>query len=361
MKPKKSEILTIVLFCGFLAAMLAGYLLLPKADFSEREKRYLAEAPDVNWEDIASGDWGEDAESYMADHIPCRDFFVGLNAYFDLLTGRQAGKDIWVFDDRLVEAPAEADPARTRRNLSILNTFAQTVGQTVDFAIVPSAGWAAGLDDYRDAAIISDIYAQAGDYVNYVDMIPVFANRPDLYYRTDHHWTSEGAWEGYRAYMTAISREYREKADFDIEIIEDFRGSTYSRSVLWLTPGEDLELWHGSENLTVTNAESEEVNSVFARGRLEEADKYTVFLDGNHSLVRILNPEKTGKLLVIRDSYSNCLGPFLAESYGEVVLIDLRYYVNPVSELVSTEGFDNILVLYSIGNFLSDTNLPRLR
>ena len=75
MKPKKSEFVTIALFCGFLFAMAALYFLLPKTEFSQLEKRYLAQAPKADWGDIASGDWGEDAESYMADHIPGRDFF----------------------------------------------------------------------------------------------------------------------------------------------------------------------------------------------------------------------------------------------------------------------------------------------
>lgn len=364
MKPKKSELLTIVLFCAFLTAMLLGYLFLPKQEFSEREKRYLAEAPKAVWADIASGDWGEEAETYMADHIPGRDFFVGLNAYFDLYTGRQAGKDIRVVGDALVEAPLELDTGAVLKNMYVINAFAETVGQTVDFAIVPSAGWVreGRSANYLDDAIIRGIYGNAEENVNPVDMLSTFENAPHLYYKTDHHWTSAGAYAGYRAYMTAIGREYRPAEDFTVETIEDFRGSTYSRSALWLTPGETLELWTGSEDLTVTNGESQEVHEgVFYRERLEEADMYTVFLDGNHSIVRIQNPEKEGKLLVIRDSYSNSLGCFIAESYGEVVLVDLRYYVNSVSELVASEGFDDILVLYSIGNFLTDTNIPRLR
>ena len=64
---------------------------------------------------------------------------------------------------------------------------------------------------------------------------------------------------------------------------------------------------------------------------------------------------------MIRDSFSNCLGGFLAESYGEVVLVDLRYYRRPVSELVREEQFDNILVCYNCLNFLTDTNLPTLK
>lgn len=360
MQNKKSDFLTIILFCGFLAVMLMLYLLLPKKDYSEQEKRYLAETPDLNWADVASGDWGNDAETYMADHIPGRDFFVGLNAYFDLWTGRQAGKDIWLKDGRLVEAPVKMNESAISRNMKSINAFGETVGQQVDLMIVPSAGWAMGLGEYSDESIINSIYDSAS--VNTVDVRDVFSGKPSLYFSTDHHWNSEGAHAAYAAYMTELGRDYKTADAFAKENCGSFQGSTYSRSALWLMPGEELELWQSDTPLTVTNAETEgEHEGVYYWERLVEADKYTVFLDGNHSLVRIQNPNAEGKLLVIRDSYSNSLGCFLAESYGEVVLVDLRYYKQPVSALAAQEGFDDILICYSIGNFLTDTNLIFLR
>ena len=102
-------------------------------------------------------------------------------------------------------------------------------------------------------------------------------------------------------------------------------------------------------------------NSLFYRDRLEESDKYTVYLNGNQPLVRIHNPQGEGKLLVIRDSYSNCLGTFLANNYEEVVLVDLRYYKTPISQLVAETGFDDVLVCYSLYNFLTDANFPWLK
>lgn len=358
---KKQELFTVVLFCGFLLSMSLCYLFLPKSDFSEREKRYLEEAPTLTWEAVASGEWGSDAETYLADHIPGRNFFVGLNAYFDLLSGRQETKDIWLRDGKLIEAPVASNDAVIEKNMKTISAFAQTLGRAVDLMLVPSAGWAMGLEEYRDAALIEAAYAQA-ENVNPLSLYPLFEGKPELYYHTDHHWNSAGAYAAYRFYRESKGGSFRQPQDFQKETHGPFYGSTYSRSALWLTPGEPLELWLGSEGLTVTNGESEEVhNGVFYRERLEEADQYTVFLDGNHSIVRISNPNGTGKLLVIRDSYSNCLGCFLAESYEEVVLVDLRYYRKPVSELTATECFDDILVCYSIGNFMTDTNLVWLR
>lgn len=358
---KKHNVAAAILFCGFLVIIAAGYLL-PKTAFSEMEKRYLAEAPDFRWETVFSGEWGRQAEDYLTDHIPGRNLFVGINAYTELLAGRQALKDVWLVDGKLLEAPVAMDEQAIARNMKAINRLAEALSQTVHVMVVPSAGWAAGAEGYTDSESLNAVYAAAGEYVCAVPVEDRYRGRPELYYNTDHHWTSQGAYSGYTAYMEAVGREFREAEAFDVTVVEDFQGSTYSRSALWLTPPETIELWQGSDQLTVTNGETDGIHpGIFYLERLEEADKYTVFLDGNHSIVRIRNPEKQGKLLVIRDSYSNCLGGFLAESYGEVVLIDLRYYRQAVTELAKQERFDNILVCYSCANFLTDTNLMLLR
>ena len=359
---KKHDLAAVILFCGFLLTVAALYLLLPEVSFSQMEKRYLAEKPDFRWETVSSGKWSSQAEDYLTDHVPGRNLFVGINAYVELLAGRQGLKDVWLVDGKLVEAPVAADEAAIARNMKAINALAEKLGQTVDVMVVPTAGWAAGAAGYTDEDALTSIYAAAGSMVRTVAVEEIYRGNPQLYYNTDHHWTSQGAWLGYAAYMAAAGREARPLEDFTITVAEDFQGSTYSRSALWLTPAETIEMWKGSDSLTVTNGETEGVHQgIFYPERLEEADKYTVFLDGNHSIVRITNPAKSGRLLVIRDSYSNCLGGFLAESYGEVVLVDLRYYRQAISELVSQEGFDNILVCYNCANFLTDTNLMLLR
>jgi len=361
-KNKVSDILAILLFCGFLGLMAVLYLTVPKEAFSETEKRYLAEFPDVRWDTVSSGEWGADVETYMADHIPGRDFFVGLNAYFDLYTGRQAGKDVLLTGGRLVEAPVSWDQAAVDRNLTAIRNLAEATGQQLDLMIVPSAGWAGDPGGYPDEALIADIYAAAGSGLRTVTMTDTFRDQPGLYFRTDHHWNSAGAYAACAGYAALCGKDFPSADFFTRERIEGFSGSTYSRSALWLTPAEELEIWHGSQNLTVTNGEAEDPHDgVIYRERLEEADKYTVFLDGNHSIVRIHNPNAVGKLLVIRDSYSNLLGCFLAEAYEEVVLVDLRYYKQPVSQLMAEEGFDNILVCYSLGNFMTDANFIWLK
>jgi len=374
MKNKFSDILLCSLFCGFLGCMLVLFLLLPRQEFSEKEKRYLAETPRLTWDTLTSGEFGEDVESWLADHIPGRDFLVGFSAYLDKFTGRQVTKDVYVTKDGyLVEAPVVWDEAAVKKNMSAINAFAEKAGRDVDLMIVPSAGFCMedrveGLaNPYRDTEIIRDIYALAEENVHGMDLIPAFteAGAPEeLFYRTDHHWTSRGAFAAYQDYIERKGREPLQESDFTVSSFDGFYGSTYSRSGLWMTESEPIELWDAGGSFTVTNGDSDTVSdSLFYRNRLEELDKYTVFLDGNHSTVRIENPAAagSGKLLVIRDSYANCLGTFLANSYETVVLIDLRYYKEPITKLLETEEFTDVLISYSLGNFMTDANIIWLR
>lgn len=369
MKHKKEHIITMSVFCTFLVAMLLFYIALPKSDFSELEKRNLQDFPAVSLESIADGKFGNDIETYLADHMPFRDFFVSLNSYFDLITGRQPSSDIYLTKDKaLTEAPARLNEDSLGKNMKAINNFAVKAEIPVDFMIVPSAGYASrdrisGLSkEYLDREYIEKIYS-ATNGINTVNVTDIFDN-PSLYYKTDHHWTSEGAYTAYEAYMKTIGKDYRSKNEFSVETVEGFYGSTYSRAALWLLPAESLELWTGSQNITVTNGESDTSHKgIFYRDRLLETDKYTVFLDGNHSTVKIHNPDAKTKdtILVVRDSYSNCLGGFLAESFETVILVDLRYYKKPVSELCTAENVTNILICYSLSNFLTDANIIWLR
>lgn len=377
MKTKKSDILLCILFCVFLFGMLAAYLLLPGRDFSEKEKRYLAEKPVISGENILSGQLDEKIESYLADHVPGRDFFVGVNASYDLMSGRQVTKDIYLAENGfLLERPYSYDRSAVEKNMEKINSFAEKIGRPIDFMLVPTAGYflqdaVYGIrDTYRDDSIIADIYAQAGEKVVCRDLLTAFSQEADaqkLYYRTDHHWTSLGAYKAYSAYMDALGREHPEQVDFAVESHSGFYGSTYSRSGLWWIAPESIELWKNDVAFTVENKETEQPHEgLFYEERLQELDKYTVYLDGNHSVVTIHNPEAVGKgqLLVFRDSYANCLGTFLANSYETVILVDLRYCQdprNPVSNMVLEGQYDDVLVCYSLGNFLTDENFVWLR
>ena len=370
MKATGIEKLTCLLLGGMLLAVSLCFPFTAGREYSPLEKRYLASAPERSLEAVMSGRFASQTESFMAEHLPGRDALVGAVAYYDLVSGRQNTKDILRgASGRLYERPVDWDERAVRGDLDALCDFARKTGLDTTLMLIPSAGSVLRVDlpglheEYPDAEIIALCKESAGADYEFIDLLGSFSGRDDaysLYYSTDHHWTSLGAHEAAAAYLGSRGRSVHGAGEYEITEVPGFRGSTYARGALWLTPGESIELWDCGGSFTVTSSELAEAHEgLFFTDNLSGDDMYTVFLDGNHSLVRIENsdPEAEGSLLVVRDSFSNCLGCFLAEGYKTVVLVDLRYYKLPLSELCSSEDFDELLVVYGVGNFVRESNL----
>ena len=189
-----------------------------------------------------------------------------------------------------------------------------------------------------------------------------------IYYKTDHHWTSLGAYTAYGRYCEDNSLEATRMDEFEVSTYENFYGTTYSSSGYFLRDPDTLEVWENkdlSDSIKVTITEGSTTgtfDSMYFEEHLTEDDMYPVFLDGNHALVTVENTKAKSDdtILIIKDSFAHCAAPFFAENYAKVIMVDLRYYKMPVSEIVKTEGVDDILFLYGMNNFCTDTNLAYL-
>ena len=376
---KITNILICVLFLAAVFAVPVMFAVLPQNDFSELEKRYLAKKPEADMQSITDGSYMEELGEYIADHFPARNFFAGLNSYYDLWSGRQLTKDYISEDGRLYAKPVVADAETVSRNVKTVNRFADSLstygenGIPVDLMLVPSSGYVILGEDhgrltFTDGEIMDTVYA--GVKTGTVDLRDAFSAYPDkgeLYYRTDHHWTSRGAYLAASLMARKEGHELPPEGSYNKESIEPFFGSEYSGSGLWLTEPDTIELWHSENKINAVNETGAKNDGVFYRNRLEELDKYTVFLDGNHAKVTLRNiskdPSGEGEdnLLVIRDSFSNSLGCFLADAYDKVVLIDLRYYKLPLTQIIDDERISEVLIEYSCENFVSDTNISFLQ
>ena len=106
-KPNILKFILPFLFIGMLVVM-SLFTFLDGKTYSENEKRVLAELPEFSWKSIASGTFQSDLEKYAADHISGRNFFVGVDAYFSKLMGKNALSDIYYADGGyLINAPKE--------------------------------------------------------------------------------------------------------------------------------------------------------------------------------------------------------------------------------------------------------------
>ncbi len=359
-------------FCLFLLAMMLLFFLLPKKDVSPEEKRVLQAVPQFSWNNLKDGSFGRDTENYLSDHFVGRTFFVGLNAYYDLYTGRNGANGVYkARDGYLIQTPIRLDHESLQKNLIRFADFAQKTGIPTRLLTVPSTGYI--LEDklppahvsYHDGEILEQVSASLRGKISLINPASLFFSQSDtgrpLYYKTDHHWTSYGAYLAYTQFCIAAGIAPIPESDFQIETHSGFYGTTYSRSGLWLEAPDDIELWKPSGSRRVQIEENNRIaieqDGLFFREHFSETDQYPVFLDGNHSLVRIQNPEGGGKkLLLIKDSFAHCFAPFLSAHYGEIIMVDLRYYHAPLSDLVEKEGIDETLFLYGIANLVSDTN-----
>lgn len=368
----------VLLFIGIIVVMQAAFWLLPRRSFSENEKRVLSEAPQIDAAGIADGSVFRSIESYLSDHFPGRELWVGTNAYLVNVEGRGATEDIvrgtdgWLFT-----APVSDDRETLWDNMQAITTFAEKQSVAVSMMAVPSAG--AVVSDklpalhmpYPDADLLEEARRIAGNTLHWVDLYTDFcsAEQPErLYYRTDHHWTSEGAYRAYCLLMEELGQSSVPRDDFTVEQISGFYGTSYSKSGLWLTEPDTLELWTGSDIQAVTTvydanrADPVTREGMFFREYLEDADKYPVFLGGNHARVHIETNADSGKrLLVIKDSYAHALAPFLAEEYSTIDLIDLRYFKQQtISSWLEENPADEILLVYGLSSLAEDKNLQWL-
>lgn len=373
---KKRNVILTAVFCFFLGVMALGTAFLPKREISVNEKRTLAKFPRFSVEKALGGQWESDFEEYISDHFPARDFFVGTDAYFSLYTGRNGVNGVYKGrDGYLFNTPVKRDDAKLNANINAVTEFAKRTGIETKLMIVPSAGYImsdklpAVHEEYTDRGIIDDTKKDCIGIVEEIELTDAFKERKDsvqLYYKTDHHWTSEGAYTAYRAWAEGEGIEPRAKEAYDIEEYDGFYGTAYTKSALWLENPDTLELWKYPLNVTVSindGVQNTEYDSMFFENHLEESDKYPVFLDGNHGFVRIINHDNPDgkKILLIKDSYAHSFAPFMAENCSQIDMVDLRYYFDSVSPLAEENKYDETLVLCGISNICEANDLSILR
>ena len=351
-------------FCVFLGGLLVWHVLLPDREKSETENRTLAQAPEFSWTALVDGSYTKNVETYFADQFPLRDSWTGLKARAEQLIGKSEFNGVYLCGDTLISKVESPDEALVEKNLSYVDRLAGKSDLPVYLGLIPSAAevWKEKLPGGAESWDQTELLAQSG--VDFQSTLSAHADEP-IFYRTDHHWTTLGAFYGANALLDALGKETLKGNDFTPKTASDsFNGTLYSQSgIHWLEP-DTMVFWAEDTGLDITSWRNgtPEPGSLYDRSYLEKKDKYSAFLGGNQPLCVIKNEAipDGGKILLIRDSYSDSLAPFLAQSFSEVHLLDLRYYRSPAARYAEENGIDAICVLYSAQNFISDRNLVLL-
>lgn len=362
---RSHNLLITVLFCAFLGGMALASMLLPDKGFSEMENRNLHPLPELTYNRFTSGRFMTEAESYASDQIALREGWVALKALGEVASGKRENNGIYFAEDgTLIRRVAEPDAAFVEANLESLNAFAAQCDVPVCFGLIPTAAsvWGgklpAGAPTADEKAWTAQLYAESiAETIDIAAALEAHSGE-EIYYRTDHHWTSLGAFYGANAILKSLGMEELELDHYTPRAVSDsFRGTNHSSAGAWWTEPDTITAYIPEEGKTVISnfTGRDEPGRLYVPEQLEVKNKYAYFLGGNQPLCVIRSQSGGPKILLIRDSYSDCLAPFLTERFGEVHLFDLRYNRLSVLDYVREQGIDTVLVLYSFETYLTET------
>ena len=368
---KKYSIFITVLFCLFIFGFGIAQFVVADKEFSEQENRYLAGFTPPTFETLKSGKFMEDFEDYIIDQFPLRDQWIQLKAWCEKTMGKQENNSVYLGTDGNTLFAQYTRPSleELAKRIGYVNKLAGNVNVPVYFALIPDKSfvWADRLPNNAplvdNGSVIKDAAGLVSGNVNWIDLSGAFSG-DEVFYRTDHHWSTMGAHQGYVALMNAMNGSAA-MGNYDglrepTLVSDAFFGTTYSSAGAgWVAPDE-MYTWIPENMFNVTSYHSgaPAKGQLYDESFLEKKDKYSMFLGGNQPLCVIENEQSEGgKLLVIRDSYSDSLAPFLGLDYSEVHLWDLRYNRMSLKTYIAENNIDQVLVLYSNSNFATDGNL----
>jgi len=360
----------------FTTAVVAAIILIfTVADFfrgdrlySETENRLLAVRPVASRESIFSGEFAKDYETYVTDQFVGRDKWIGIKTRMDILlqkkeiNGVYLGSDGYLIEQHLPEDYSELLVAK---RTALLQKLVEQWDATV--MLVPTADniltdkMPANAPYYDQAELLEMIAEQVGDshYVDVYGSLRAHAEE-EIYYRTDHHWTSLGAYYGYLAWAENRGEDpFAYRLNAMAVASEDFLGTLHSKTNLD-RKGDTIRYFASTEKrpITVTYDFQRETDTFYEESYLETKNQYGFFLDDNHAFIQIDTSYRNGKtLFVIKDSYANSMIPLLTPHYQRIYVVDLRYYNGRLSALMKQmepeEGMD-VLVLYNCIHFLEE-------
>ena len=358
------------LLLGVVVLLTAITLLSRDRWFSENENRILAQAPKLNLSTLTDGSFAAQAEDHFADQFAGRDFWMSADLARQRFFGAKENNGVYLCrDNYLIQAPDAPDAAALARNLAAINDFAaRHKDLKICMTTVPNAaciladklpGGAPVRDQRADIAAIRDSL----EGVNFIDVTDTLAEHSGeyLYYRTDHHWTSLGAYYGLTAMADGLglpklcNYAVYTVSDSFVGTLASKSGSTGIRDLITVyDPQSDV-----AYNVTYYSGESAStVATPYKREALDTKDQYTVFFGGNHPRLDLRTTAETGRiLLVFKDSYANCLLPLLTPYYEKILVIDPRYYYDDIETLIRHEGVTDVLFLYNVDTFQGDKSL----
>ena len=346
-------------------------------EFSELENRKLSQMPILSLKSYIDTSFSSDYEKYINDQFFLRDNWIDLKSRIEYLLGKRENNDI-IFgkENYLFKKFTTFNDEMLKNNLNSIITFTNNYNKEVDFFIIPNSYAIYDkltpryLPLVDQLSLINSINSylslKSNDHINTINVAEeLLKNKDDyIYYKTDHHWTSYGAYLAYLAYMDYLGLEIVDINNLEKITINNFLGTYYNRSK-YFKADSDFITYYNILGLHI-EIDGKEQLSLMDLDKFKGSDKYSAFLWGNNGLTKVINENiseerKGSSILIFKDSYANSFIQFLSYNYEIIDIIDLRYFKESIRNFMKDKDYNEILIMYSFNNLSSDINIRRLK
>jgi len=362
------NIITVSLFALFTLLNL----FVSNGEFSELENRALQSRPQLTMQNIVDRSYMNDMDSFSNDQLVFRNAFIKIKAKLERMLGRKENNGVYFAKDNyLIEKPAEFNKELIDKNISSVKALADTGKFDVSFCVIPQAFEI--LKDKLPQNTYSDVIVKLNEYVEKslkdtsarsINVYDILNENKDeyIFYRLDHHQTSNGSFLVYEKLGDALGFTPLEKSDFVCEdVSEEFKGTTYSKG-LTASAQDVISVFKTDINTSATvefDENGEKSDSLFFEEHLESKDKYSYFLDGNHGITVIKGKAEGGKIALFKDSYAHSIAPLLINHFESIHLIDMRYYMDDPIKYLKENKIEKVLFLYGSSTFMTDETIAK--
>ena len=370
---KVQEQLVGIIFILILFLFLIINIIVPNKEKSVQENRMLATKPKFRLSSLISGDYDEKFEAYMDDQFVGRDMWRKLKVTVDRICGSRLENGVYIGrNGQLLEQIEVADENHLAANIKAIKSFSESQKKIpVRMMLVPDAAnvlnhsLPALAKPEDQTQMFSMVRKDLGDSVEWIDVSTELNKHKTekIYYKTDHHWTTLGAFYAFQAAAPSLGIEGDLSGKYVSHAVSNsFNGMLASKSGVNLGEKEQIDIYVPTEedtDLIIDYVdEGKRSTSLYDSSKLKEKDQYTVFLGGNSSLLDIRTVStSTKRLLLVKDSFANSFIPFLTPYYREIVVVDPKYYSGTINDLMDSYRISEVLFLYSGNTFFKDNNI----
>ena len=307
------------------------------------------------------------SSDYSSSKLWGRNSFINLNGLFMRLTGRRSVNEVTLLKNGMLTGNTNSllEEAKVSGLSTVLPMFSSVLkDKGIQFLFV-QAPCKIDLDGevLQDGLVNS--YNNNSDNllnslnfsgVNTLDLRPDLAQNKSMiesyFYKTDHHWNSDGAMKGFQLILSKLKQLDTSIEDNGFtdssswqrhEKKRWFLGSHGKRvgifyggvdSLIWYTPTFNTEI---SCLIPIHNYiykgtyEDANIRSYYLEHKeyLNE-NPNAIYIGGSYPIVKYLNPNAHNqkRILLIKDSFSHSVQTFMSTIFSEVVSIDARYYTD---------------------------------